>query len=118
MAAKININLDVIKANLGLIIVTVVALVLIGLGWLQLAASKTTQEESAQKLEAETTRYNNKKNLALPDSLGLTNSPSTEITTDEAHGNLALVKAAGTNFVTHLDRVREKLRDHLAGRIS
>ena len=108
MAAKININLDVIKGNLGLIIVTVVALVLIGLGWLQLAATKTTQEESAQQLEAETTRYNNKKNLPLPDSLGLTNSPS--ITTDEAHGNLALVKKAGTNFVTHLDRVREKFK--------
>ena len=108
MAAKININLDIIKGNLGLIIVTVVALGLIGLGWLQLAATKTTQEESAQKLEAETTRYNNKKNLSLPDSLGLTNSPS--ITTDEAHGNLALVKKAGTNFVTHLDRVREKFK--------
>ena len=108
MAAKININLDVIKGNLGLIIVTVVALVLIGFGWLQLSATKTTQEESAQKLEQETARYNNKKNLSLPDSLGLTNSPS--ITTDEAHGNLALVKKAGTNFVTHLDRVREKFK--------
>ena len=43
MAAKININLDIIKGNLGLIIVTVVALGLIGLGWLQLAATKTTQ---------------------------------------------------------------------------
>ena len=108
MAAKININLDIIKGTLGLIIVTVVALVLIGFGWLQLSATKTTQEESAQQLEAETTRYNNKKNLSLPDSLGLTNSPS--ITTDEAHGNLALVKKAGTNFVTHLDRVREKFK--------
>ena len=108
MAAKININLDVIKGNLGLIIVTVAALGLIGFGWLQLAATKTTQEESAQKLIDETGRYNNKKNLSLPDSLGLTNSPS--ITTDEAHGNLALVKRAGTNFVTHLDRVREKFK--------
>ena len=108
MAAKININLDVIKGNIGLIIVTVAALGLIGFGWLQLAATKSTQEESAQKLEAETARYNNKKNLSLPDSLGLTNSPS--ITTDEAHGNLALVKRAGTNFVTHLDRVREKFK--------
>ena len=42
MAAKININLDVIKGNLGLIIVTVAALGLIGFGWLQLAATKTT----------------------------------------------------------------------------
>ncbi len=108
MAAKININLDAIKGNLGLIIVTVAALGLIGFGWLQLAATKTTQEESAQKLIDETDRYNNKKNLSLPDSLGLTNSPS--ITTDEAHGNLALVKRAGTNFVTHLDRVREKFK--------
>ena len=108
MAAKININLDVIKGNLVLIIVTVAALGLIGFGWLQLAATKTTQEESAQKLIDETGRYNNKKNLSLPDSLGLTNSPS--ITTDEAHGNLALVKRAGTNFVTHLDRVREKFK--------
>ena len=108
MAAKININLDAIKGNLGLIIVTVAALGLIGFGWLQLAATKTTQEESAQKLIDETGRYNNKKNLSLPDSLGLTNSPS--ITTDEAHGNLALVKRAGTNFVTHLDRVREKFK--------
>jgi len=108
MALKININPDIIKRNLGLIIVTVVALVLIGFGWLQLAATKTTQEESAQKLEAETSRYNNKKNLSLPASLGLTNV--TSITTDEAHGNLALVKGAGTNFVTHLDRVREKFK--------
>ena len=108
MAAKININPDVIKGNLVLIIVTVAALGLIGFGWLQLAATKTTQEESAQKLIDETDRYNNKKNLSLPDSLGLTNSPS--ITTDEAHGNLALVKRAGTNFVTHLDRVREKFK--------
>ena len=108
MAAKININLDIIKGNLGLIIVTVVALGLIGFGWLQLSATKSTQEGSAQKLIDETDRYNKKKNLSLLDfpKLGLTNSPSTEITT----GNLALVKKAGTNFVTHLDRVREKFK--------
>ena len=108
MAVKININPDIIKRNLDLIIVTVAALGLMGFGWLQLAATGTTREASAEKLEQETKAYNTKKNLSLPGSLGLTNSPS--ITTDEAHGNMALVKRAGTNFVTHLDRVREKFK--------
>ena len=108
MAVKININPDIIKRNLDLIIVTVAALGLMGFGWLQLAATGTTREASAEKLEQETKAYNTKKNLSLPGSLGLTNSPS--ITTDEAHGNMALVKRAATNFVTHLDRVREKFK--------
>ena len=108
MAVKININPDIIKRNLDLIIVTVAALGLMGFGWLQLAATGTTREASAEKLEQETKAYNTKKNLSLAGSLGLTNSPS--ITTDEAHGNMALVKRAAPNFVTHLDRVREKFK--------
>ncbi|HIM77333.1 MAG TPA: hypothetical protein EYM58_05075 [Rhodospirillales bacterium] len=106
MAVKININPDAIKRNLDLIIVTVAALGLLGFGWLQLGATETVRSESAEKLKGETASYNNNKNYALPDNLGLTNSPS--ITTDESHGNLDRVKRAGTNFVAHLDRVRKK----------
>ena len=106
MAGKININPDAIKRNLDLIIVTVAALGLLGFGWLQLGATETVRSESAEKLKGETASYNNNKNYALPDNLGLTNSPS--ITTDESHGNLDRVKRAGTNFVAHLDRVRKK----------
>ena len=76
MAVKININPDIIKRNLDLIIVTVAALGLMGFGWLQLGATGTTREASAKTLEEETDTYNKKKNLSLPASLGLTNSPS------------------------------------------
>ena len=112
MAAKININLDVIKGNLVLIIVTVAALVLIGFGWLQYGATKSKREDSAKTLRELTEDYNDNKNYDLPEALGLTNSAGIplEITTDVGHRNLALVKRAGTNFVTHLDRVREKFK--------
>jgi hypothetical protein len=106
MAGKININPDTVKGNLGLIIVVVATLGALGYGWLQLGATATTRADSSQKLESQTSKYNEKKNYSLPESLGLTNSPS--ITTDVSHGNLALVKKAGTNFVSHLNRVRAK----------
>ncbi len=106
MAGKININPDTVKGNLVLIIVVVATLGLLGYGWLQLGATATTRADSSTKLESQTSKYNKKKNYLLPDSLGLTNSLS--ITTDESHGNLALVKKAGTNFVSHLNRVRAK----------
>lgn len=106
MAGKININPDTVKGNLVLIIVVVATLGTLGYGWLQLGATATTRAESSTKLESQTSKYNEKKNYSLPESLGLTNSPS--ITTDESHGNLGLVKEAGTNFVSHLNRVRAK----------
>ena len=106
MAGKININPDTVKGNIDLIIVVVATLGLLGYGWLQLDATGTTRADSSQKLESQTRTYNEKKNYSLPEALGLTNSPS--ITTDESHGNLALVKKARTNFVSHLDRVRTK----------
>ena len=106
MAGKININPDTVKGNLDLIIVVVATLGLLGYGWLQLGTTGTTRDDSSQKLESQTRTYNEKKNYSLPEALGLTNSPS--ITTDESHGNLALVKKARTNFVSHLDRVRTK----------
>ena len=110
MAGKIDINPDAIKGNLDLIIVTVVALGLLGYGWLQLGATETTRGESADTLKTETDGYNRNKNFSLPDKLGLTNSVGNvvKITTDEDHGNLDRVKEAGTNFVAHLDRVRKK----------
>ena len=106
MAGKININPDTVKGNLVLIIVVVATLGALGYGWLQLGATATTRADSSTKLESQTSKYNKKKNYPLPESLGLTNSPS--ITTDISHGNLALVKKAGTNFVSHLNRVRAK----------
>jgi hypothetical protein len=106
MAGKININPDTVKGNIDLIIVVVATLGLLGYGWLQLDATGTTRAASSEKLESQTRTYNEKKNYSLPESLGLTNSPS--ITTDESHGNLGLVKEAGTNFVSHLNRVRAK----------
>ena len=106
MAGKININPDTVKGNIDLIIVVVATLGLLGYGWLQLGATGTTRADSSEKLESQTRAYNEKKNYSLPESLGLTNSPS--ITTDESHGNLGLVKEAGTNFVSHLNRVRAK----------
>ena len=106
MAGKININPDTVKGNIDLIIVVVATLGLLGYGWLQLGATGTTRADSSEKLESQTRTYNEKKNYSLPESLGLTNSPS--ITTDKSHGNLALVKGAGTNFVSHLNRVRTK----------
>ena len=112
MAAKININPDVIKGNLVLIIVTVAALVLIGIGWLQYGATKSIREGSATTLQELTEDYNENKNYELHVDLDLTNSAGSplKITTDVGHRNLALVKRAGTNFVTHLDRVREKFK--------
>jgi hypothetical protein len=106
MAGKININPDTVKGNIDLVIVVVVTLGLLGYGWLQLDATGIERADSSEKLESQTRTYNEKKNYSLPGSLGLTNSPS--ITTDESHGNLALVKGAGTNFVSHLNRVRTK----------
>ena len=106
MAGKININPDVVKGNIGLIIVVLATLGLLGYGWLQLGATQTTRADSSQKLERQTKTYNDKKNYPLPESLGLTNSLS--ITTDKSHGNLDRVKKAETNFVSHLNRVRAK----------
>jgi hypothetical protein len=109
MAGKIQINPDAIKGNLDLIIVTLATLGLLGYGWLQLGATQETRTTSAERLKNETTAYNNNKNYPIDESI-LTNSTggTVEITTDESHGNLALVKRAGTNFVSHLDRVRKK----------
>jgi len=106
MAGKININPDTVKGNIDLVIVVVATLSLLGYGWLQLDATGIERADSSEKLESQTRTYNEKKNYSLPGSLGLTNSPS--ITTDESHGNLALVKEAGTNFISHLNRVRAK----------
>ena len=106
MAGKININPDTVKGNIDLVIVVVATLSLLGYGWLQLDATGMERADSSEKLESQTRTYNEKKNYSLPGSLGLTNSPS--ITTDESHGNLALVKEAGTNFISHLNRVRAK----------
>jgi len=106
MAGKININPDVVKGNIGLIIVVLATLGLLGYGWLQLGTTQTTRADSSQKLESQTKKYNDKKNYSLPESLGLTNSLS--ITTDKSHGNLDRVKKAETNFVSHLNRVRAK----------
>ena len=106
MAGKININPDTVKGNIDLVIVVVATLGLLGYGWLQLDATGTARAASSEKLESQTRTYNEKKNYSLPESLGLTNSPS--ITTDKSHGNLALVKGAETNFVSHLNRVRTK----------
>ena len=106
MAGKININPDTVKGNIDLVIVVVATLSLLGYGWLQLDATGIERADSSEKLESQTRTYNEKKNYSLPGSLGLTNSPS--ITTDESHGNLALVKEAGTNFISHLNRVRSK----------
>ena len=106
MAGKININPDTVKGNIDLVIVVVATLGLLGYGWLKLDATGIERADSSEKLESQTRTYNEKKNYSLPGSLGLTNSPS--ITTDESHGNLALVKEAGTNFISHLNRVRSK----------
>jgi hypothetical protein len=110
MAGKININPDTVKGNLVLIIVVVATLGLLGYGWLQRGATKEVRDKSAEDLVTNTETYNKKKNYELPKDLGLTNSTGgrLEITTDESHGNLALVKKAGTNFVSHLNRVRAK----------
>ena len=110
MAGKININPDTVKGNLVLIIVVVATLGLLGYGWLQRGATKEARDKSADDLVKNTETYNKKKNYELPMDLGLTNSTGgrLEITTDVDHGNLALVKKAGTNFVSHLNRVRAK----------
>ena len=97
MAGKININPDTVKGNLVLIIVVVATLGLLGYGWLQLGTTSETRATSAGALETNTKTYNEKKNYELPEDLGLTNSTGgrLEITTDETHENLALVKKAG-----------------------
>ena len=105
MAGKININPEALKRNLDVIIVVVVAIGLIGYGWLQLGATQTTRTGSATILVDQTEDYNAKKNLRL-DGIGLTNSLS--ITTDESHGNYALAEKAEAAFAAHLDRVRSK----------
>ncbi len=105
MAGKININPEALKRNLDVIIVVVVAIGLIGYGWLQLGATQTERNDSKTSLETKTKDYNAKKNLRL-DGIGLTNSLS--ITTDESHGNYALAEKAEAAFAAHLDRVRSK----------
>ena len=105
MAGKININPEALKRNLDVIIVVVVAIGLIGYGWLQLGATQTTRTGSATILVDQTKDYNAKKKLLL-DGIGLTNSLS--ITTDESHGNYALAEKAEAAFAAHLDRVRSK----------
>ncbi len=105
MAGKININPEALKRNLDVIIVVVVAIGLIGYGWLQLGATQTTRTGSATNLVEQTKGYNSKKKLLL-DGIGLTNSLS--ITTDESHGNYALAEKAEAAFAAHLDRVRSK----------
>ena len=105
MAGKININPEALKRNLDVIIVVVVAIGLIGYGWLQLGATQTTRTGSATELVEQTKGYNSKKKLPL-DGIGLTNSLS--ITTDESHGNYALAEKAEAAFAAHLDRVRSK----------
>ena len=105
MAGKININPEALKRNLDVIIVVVVAIGLIGYGWLQLGATQTTRTGSATELVEQTKGYNSKKKLLL-DGIGLTNSLS--ITTDESHGNYALAEKAEAAFAAHLDRVRSK----------
>ena len=110
MAGKIEINPEAIKRNLDLIIVTVATVGLVGYGWHQFGETQKTRNDSAKILVDLTKDYNENKNYKLPEELGLTNSAGNrlEITTDESHGNLALVTLAGTNFVSHLDRVRKK----------
>ena len=58
MAGKININPEALKRNLDVIIVVVVAIGLIGYGWLQLGDTQTTRTGSAESLENETRDYN------------------------------------------------------------
>ncbi len=105
MAGKININPEALKRNLDVIIVVVVAIGLIGYGWLQLGATQTTRTDSATSLETQTRDYNAKFHLTL-DGIGLTNSPS--ITTDEDHGNYALAEKAEATYAALLNRVRSK----------
>jgi len=109
MAGKININPEAIKGNLDLIIVTVATVGLLGYGWLQLGATQETRNDSSIKLEKLTGDYNKNKNYPIDENI-LTNATggTVTITTDESHGNLARIKVAGTNFVSHLDRVRKK----------
>ena len=109
MAGKIEIKPEAIKGNLDLIIVAVATVGLLGYGWLQLGATQETRTTSAGTLETKTGTYNGYKNYPIDENI-LTNATggAVTITTDESHGNLALVKQAGTNFVSHLDRVRKK----------
>jgi len=109
MAGKININPEAIKGNLDLIIVTVATVGLLGYGWLKFGATEELRTTSAGDLEKLTGDYNKNKNYRIDENI-LTNATggAVTITTDESHGNLALVKQAGTNFVSHLDRVRKK----------
>jgi len=109
MAGKININPEAIKGNLDLIIVTVATVGLLGYGWLQLGATEELRTTSAGDLEKLTGDYNKNKNYPIDENI-LTNATggTVTITTDESHGNLARIKVAGTNFVSHLDRVRKK----------
>ena len=51
MAGKININPEALKRNLDVIIVVVVAIGLIGYGWLQLGATQTERNDSKTSLE-------------------------------------------------------------------
>ena len=105
MAGKININPEALKRNLDVIIVVVVAIGLIGYGWLQLGATQSTRDGSKTTLETETGKYNAKFHLKL-DGIGLTNSPS--ITTDESHGNYALAEKAEATYAALLNRVRSR----------
>ena len=70
---KMNIDTAVIKRNLDLIIAGIIALALVGYGYMQFGATKSLRDESATKLENNTRNYKNVKSTSVPESFGLTN---------------------------------------------
>ena len=106
---KMNIDTAVIKRNLDLIIAGIIALFLVGYGYMQFGATKSLRDESATKLENNTRNYKNVKSTSVPESFGLTNINN--ISTDRSHGNQEIADKAQVAINSHLNNVYKKFKE-------
>ena len=105
MASSINIDPAALKRNIDLIIAGVVALGLIGYGYMEYSATQGEREEKATALETATKTYNGLKEHRVGENFGL---DKTKVSTDAAHGNQARADEAKAAFDAHLAKVHAK----------
>jgi len=105
MASSINIDPAALKRNIDLIIAGVVALGLMGYGYMEYSATQTERDEKASALDNATKDYNDLKEHRVDENFGL---ESTKVSTDAAHGNQARADEAEAAFDAHLAKVHTK----------
>ena len=105
MASSINIDPAALKRNIDLIIAGVVALGLIGYGYMEYSATQEKRETDATTLDDATRTYNSLKEHSVGENFGLDN---TKVSTDATHGNQARADEAEAAFDAHLAKVHAK----------